>query len=80
MVHGSAAAILDPRGVVRGWSEGARDLTGYPAGEVVGRPARELLIEGPTADAVADLAGTVVLRRRDGSSLALLLTAYGVNY
>ncbi|MFJ4205308.1 SpoIIE family protein phosphatase [Streptomyces sviceus] len=78
MVHGSAAAIVDTRGVVTGWSEGARELTGYPADEVVGRPARDLLIEDPTAGAVADLVGTVVLRRRDGSSVALLLTACAV--
>ncbi|WP_406155161.1 SpoIIE family protein phosphatase [Streptomyces sp. NBC_00882] len=78
MVHGSAAAIVDTRGVVRGWSEGARELTGYPADEVVGRSARDLLTEAPTAEAVADLVGAVVLRRRDGSSVALLLTACAV--
>ncbi|MFI0516127.1 SpoIIE family protein phosphatase [Streptomyces sp. WSLK1-5] len=78
MVHGSAAAIVDTRGVVTGWSEGARELTGYPADEVVGRPARDLLTEDPRADDVAALVGTVVLRRRDGSSVAALLTASAV--
>jgi PAS domain S-box-containing protein len=78
MVHGSAAAIVDTRGVVRGWSDGARELTGYPADEVVGRPARDLLVEEPAPGAVADLAGTVVLRRRDGSSVTLVLTACAV--
>ncbi|MET9827605.1 PAS domain S-box protein, partial [Streptomyces sp. NPDC006349] len=43
MEHSSAAMIVDARGTVTGWSDGARRLTGYAAEEVVGRPARDLL-------------------------------------
>ncbi|NED32721.1 PAS domain-containing protein, partial [Streptomyces sp. SID8499] len=37
MEQASVAAIVDAHGVVTGWSEGARRLTGYPAEETVGR-------------------------------------------
>lgn len=40
---GDAMAVVDVRGTVTGWSEGARLLTGYTAPEVTGRPAAELL-------------------------------------
>ncbi|MFI9648159.1 SpoIIE family protein phosphatase [Streptomyces sp. NPDC052040] len=68
----AAAATVDARGTVTGWSEGARRLTGYPAEEVVGRAAQELLADhapppGP---------GTVVLRHRDGHPLTLHVSAY----
>ncbi len=69
MEHVSATAVIDTAGVVTGWSEGARRLTGYTAEEVVGRAARELLAEDPPGPAVAALKGTVVLRHRDGSPI-----------
>ncbi|MFD8308673.1 SpoIIE family protein phosphatase [Streptomyces sp. NPDC059690] len=75
MEHASAAAILDARGIVTGWSEGARRLTGYPAAEALGRAARDLLAEEAPAEAVAAGQGTVVLRHRDGSTVALRLNA-----
>ena len=78
MEQASAAAIVDARGMVTGWSEGARQLTGYPAEEAVGRPARDLLAEHPPAEAVAALSGTVVLRHRDGSTAPLTLRACAV--
>lgn len=74
----SAAVILDAQGVVKGWSEGALRLTGRTAEEAVGRPARELLAEEPSPAAVAALAGTVVLRHRDGSHVLLALRAHSV--
>ncbi|WP_338894500.1 SpoIIE family protein phosphatase [Streptomyces sp. TG1A-60] len=40
---GEAMAVVDARGLVAGWSEGARRLTGYTAGDVTGRPAAALL-------------------------------------
>ncbi|WP_344399827.1 SpoIIE family protein phosphatase [Streptomyces longisporus] len=75
MEHVPAAAIVDARGIVTGWSEGARRLTGYPAEEAVGRAVQDLLAEDPPPGAVASMAGTVVLRHRDGSSVPLALRA-----
>ncbi|MCT9075715.1 SpoIIE family protein phosphatase [Streptomyces fulvoviolaceus] len=75
MEHASATAIVDATGIVTGWSEGARRLTGHTAEEVVGRAARELLAEDPPGQAVAALKGTVVLRHRDGSPVPLALSA-----
>lgn len=39
-----AAMTIDADGMVAGWTDGARRLLGYPAGEVVGRPAVDLLV------------------------------------
>ncbi|MFJ6084868.1 SpoIIE family protein phosphatase [Streptomyces sp. NPDC092369] len=79
MEHASAAAaIVDARGIVTGWSEGARLLTGYPAEEAVGRPARDLLAEEPPPEALAASNGTVVLRHRDGSPVRVALRACAV--
>jgi PAS domain S-box-containing protein len=75
MEQASAAAIIDAHGVVTGWSEGARRLTGYPAEEAVGRTARELLAEDPPSGAVSRLSGTAVLRHRDGSTVSVPLAA-----
>ncbi|MCX4885817.1 SpoIIE family protein phosphatase [Streptomyces sp. NBC_00847] len=75
MEHASNAAVVDALGIVTGWSEGARQLTGYPAGEVVGRPVRDLLAEEPPPEAVAALTGTVVVRHRDGSAAPLTVRA-----
>ncbi|MER5600203.1 SpoIIE family protein phosphatase [Streptomyces sp. NPDC002265] len=78
MEHVAAVAVVDARGVVTAWSEGARSLTGYGADQVVGRPARELLAEdlraGPLPPPAATT-GTAVLRHRDGSTVALRLIA-----
>ncbi|MFG2555987.1 SpoIIE family protein phosphatase [Streptomyces sp. NPDC048581] len=74
----SAVAILDAQGLVKGWSEGARRVTGRTAEEVVGRPARDLLAEEPPPASLAALTGTVVLRHRDGSEVPLVLRAHAV--
>ncbi|MEU6091403.1 ATP-binding SpoIIE family protein phosphatase [Streptomyces sp. NPDC047085] len=42
----AAVAAVDARGVVTAWSRGARLLLGYAPGEIVGRPARNLLASG----------------------------------
>ncbi|WP_077797424.1 SpoIIE family protein phosphatase [Streptomyces sp. JHA26] len=73
MEHASAAAIVDVHGKVAGWSEGARRLTGYPAEEAVGRPARDLLAHDAPPGAVSALSGTALIRHRDGSTVALPL-------
>ncbi|MER6985132.1 PAS domain S-box protein, partial [Streptomyces carpinensis] len=65
----SATAVVDAHGIVTGWSEGARRLTGYPAEEVVGRPVRALLAVEPPAGAATALSGSAVLRHRDGSTV-----------
>ncbi|MDN3029145.1 SpoIIE family protein phosphatase [Streptomyces sp. S.PB5] len=75
MEHASAAAVVDALGMVTGWSDGARRLTGYPAEEAVGLPVRALLAEDPSPDAMAARAGTVVVRHRDGTRVALPLRA-----
>ncbi|MGW1161612.1 SpoIIE family protein phosphatase [Streptomyces sp. NPDC002513] len=71
----AAAAIIDARGTVTGWSEGARRLTGYAAQEVVGRAAQELLAEDVSPPALTALTGTIVLRHRDSRSLSLRVSA-----
>jgi PAS domain S-box-containing protein len=75
MEHVSAAAIIDARGIVTGWSEGARRLTGHTAEEAVGRTARDLLAEDPSSGVLTALEGDVVLRHRDGSPIPLTLKA-----
>ncbi|MEU6091565.1 SpoIIE family protein phosphatase [Streptomyces sp. NPDC047085] len=75
MEHVAAAAIIDAHGRVTGWSAGAQQLTGHPAGEVVGRPATDLLAEDVPAATLAARSGTVALRHRDGHRIELALTA-----
>ncbi|MFF2431498.1 SpoIIE family protein phosphatase [Streptomyces mirabilis] len=80
-----ATAAVDARGIVTEWSEGARQLLGYPPSEVVGQPAARLLADDAgTAGAAAlrDAAGrerwsgTVALRHRDGRRLRRELLAH----
>ncbi|MDW4904107.1 SpoIIE family protein phosphatase [Streptomyces sp. ADMS] len=71
----AAAVIIDARGMVTGWSEGARRLTGHTAEDVVGRPAAELLAEDPPPTAMTELAGVVALRHRDGHPVELAVSA-----
>lgn len=79
---GSARVTVDPRGTVTGWNEGARRLLGYGAGEIVGRPAHELLAGGPSAEPLRFAAslrrwdGSVALRHRDGHSVTVRLLAH----
>ncbi|WP_128376176.1 PAS domain-containing protein [Streptomyces cavernae] len=46
---GDAMAVIDARGIVTGWSEGARRLTGHPAAQIVGQPAARLVAGEPDA-------------------------------
>ncbi|MXM65247.1 SpoIIE family protein phosphatase [Streptomyces sp. HUCO-GS316] len=81
----TASAMVDERGMVTGWSEGARRLLGYVSSQVVGHPAARLLAEG-IADAGEGVwrgaaggrrwSGTVVLRHRDGRRLERRLLAH----
>ncbi|MEU6777264.1 SpoIIE family protein phosphatase [Streptomyces sp. NPDC046759] len=74
MKHGAAVAVIDALGTVTAWSEGARQLTGRPAGDVVGRPATELLAGHVPEDILTARAGTVALRHRDGHRVQVALT------
>ncbi|MFJ4582722.1 SpoIIE family protein phosphatase [Streptomyces echinatus] len=71
----AAVAVLDALGTVTGWSEGARLLTGHPAGDVVGRPAADLLADGMSDGTLLARSGTVTLRHRDGHRIELAVTA-----
>ncbi|MGV4886537.1 SpoIIE family protein phosphatase [Streptomyces viridosporus] len=76
MEDASAAVVVDARGIVTGWSEGARRLTGHPAEEAVGRAVRELLAEDVPSAAPPLPSGLVVLRHRDGHPVPLRLTVH----
>ncbi|WP_405825515.1 SpoIIE family protein phosphatase [Streptomyces sp. NBC_01390] len=71
----AAAVIIDARGMVTGWSEGARRLTGHTAEAVVGRPAAVLLAQDPASTAMTELAGVLTLRHRDGHPVELAVSA-----
>ncbi|GHB78990.1 hypothetical protein GCM10010377_81310 [Streptomyces viridiviolaceus] len=77
----TAAATVDARGIVTGWSEGARRLLGYEPVQVVGRPAARLLAEVPGESARREVpgrqrwSGSVAVRHRDGGLLRLRLLA-----
>ncbi|MDN3289783.1 SpoIIE family protein phosphatase [Streptomyces thermocarboxydus] len=76
MDDASAALVVDARGVVTGWSEGARRLTGFSADEAVGRPVRDLLVEEPDGGETSPggpplPVGAVTARHRDGHPLTL---------
>ncbi|MFE1921293.1 SpoIIE family protein phosphatase [Streptomyces asoensis] len=78
----SARAVVDARGTVTGWSEGAQRLVGYPASEVTGRSAGLLLAEDPVGTLLTSAAGarrwsgTVNLRHRDGHRVTVSLLAH----
>ncbi|WP_425246210.1 SpoIIE family protein phosphatase [Streptomyces sp. NEAU-NA10] len=75
MDHVVAVAVVDARGMVTGWSEGARLLTGHTAEEAVGRPAAELLADAVPARLDGAWTGPVVVRHRDGHPLTVTVTA-----
>jgi PAS domain S-box-containing protein len=70
-----AAAVVDARGIVTGWSEGARLLTGHTAEEAVGRPAAEVLGDALPARLDGVWTGPVVVRHRDGDPVTVTVTA-----
>ncbi|MDN3270271.1 SpoIIE family protein phosphatase [Streptomyces sp. MA15] len=78
MDDASAALVVDARGVVTGWSEGARRLTGFSADEAVGRPVRDLLAGEPGGRhdppcRPAAPVKVVTVRHRDGHPVTLRL-------
>ncbi|MGW3247999.1 ATP-binding SpoIIE family protein phosphatase [Streptomyces sp. NPDC001070] len=79
----AAIAMIDAEGTVVGWTQAARQLVGYSAGEVVGRSATHVLPlreEAPPATAYAEQcrprggwSGTVVIHVPTASSFATAL-------
>ncbi|MEU2623078.1 SpoIIE family protein phosphatase [Streptomyces sp. NPDC007157] len=68
----TARATVDEHGIVTAWSEGARLLLGYPAAEIIGKPAGCLLVEAVSAEVLGGIralprwSGRVRMRHRDG--------------
>jgi PAS domain S-box-containing protein len=72
----TARAVIDDDGNLTGWNEGARQLLGWTADEVVGRPAARLL-SGPTPEVSGTRwTGTVTLRHRSGDVASVWLLAH----
>jgi len=79
----AATVTISPRGIVTGWSEGARRLLGYRASDVVGHTAAGLLAGEEASRAAGfslidsqDWSGTAAFRHRDGHRIDLALHAY----
>ncbi|SEC00141.1 SpoIIE family protein phosphatase [Streptomyces sp. TLI_105] len=74
-----ATAVLDHGGEIIGWDAAAEDLYGYPAEEVLGRPARTFLVpvDGRTLFApdrpIGSWGEKWALRKRDGSVVHVVL-------
>jgi PAS domain S-box-containing protein len=76
----TARVVVDDSGMLVSWNAGAERLLGWPAGDVVGRPARRLLADG-TTDArlppdVLRWHGTLALRHRDGREVSRWVVAH----
>ena len=75
---------MDARGRVTHWNQAAQCLLGYSAGEVLGRPAAELLADpGSSADVMGAVsaererwAGELALRHRDGRCVYAVVVAH----
>ncbi|MET9680595.1 SpoIIE family protein phosphatase [Streptomyces coeruleorubidus] len=77
----TATVVVDPDGVVSGWSEGGRLLLGWTAEDTVGRPVADLLVDPPPAGfpegygAGPDPTGFIPLRHRNGSTVDAVVAA-----
>ncbi|GAA0672372.1 SpoIIE family protein phosphatase [Kitasatospora atroaurantiaca] len=75
----TAVVVVDPDGLVSGWSEGGLLLLGWAAEETVGRPVTDLLVDPPPGfpdDAGTDSTGLIALRHRNGSTVDAVVTAH----
>ncbi|MFF6879864.1 SpoIIE family protein phosphatase [Streptomyces sp. NPDC012474] len=78
----TARVVVDGRGVVTAWNEGARRLLGYRAPEVIGRSGARLLADTAhphVPDSLTGLrrwSGTATLLHRDGHRLRVALLAH----
>ncbi|MFJ5730573.1 SpoIIE family protein phosphatase [Streptomyces paradoxus] len=76
-----AVVVVDPDGMVSGWSEGGRLLLGWTAEDTVGRPVTDLLVDPPPPGfpegygAGVDPMACISLRHEDGSTLDAVVTA-----
>ncbi|MBR7828388.1 SpoIIE family protein phosphatase [Actinospica sp. MGRD01-02] len=81
---GTAEVVVDARGFVTHWNGPAERLLGYPADEIVGRPACGLLFERPAPEEVRRAAaenterwsGPLALRHRDGGRVDVVAIAH----
>ncbi|MER6738244.1 SpoIIE family protein phosphatase [Streptomyces puniciscabiei] len=78
-----ATAIIDAKGIVRGWSAGGERLLGYRSQEAVGCPVSTLLAADTDAVAAKEFPpapegcwGTARLRHRDGRAVDVRVRAY----
>ncbi len=78
----TAVAVVDPDGMVSGWSEGCRLLLGWTAEDTVGRPVTDLLVDPPPPGfpegygVGPDPTGFIPLRHRDGSTVDAVVAAH----
>ncbi|MER7406114.1 SpoIIE family protein phosphatase [Streptomyces sp. NPDC000070] len=78
----TATVVVDPDGVVSGWSEGGRLLLGWTAEDTVGRPVADLLVDPPPAGfpkgygAGPDPTGSIRVRHRDGFAVDAVVAAH----
>ncbi|MEV3913251.1 MULTISPECIES: SpoIIE family protein phosphatase [Streptomyces] len=78
----AAALVVDPDGVVSGWSESGRLLLGWTAAETVGHPVTDLLAAPPPPGfpeshvGGSDHTELISLRHRDGSTVDVLVSAH----
>ncbi|MCD9874493.1 SpoIIE family protein phosphatase [Streptomyces guryensis] len=73
----TARAVISESGTLLEWNAGAERLLGWPVAEVVGRPGRNLLVDGEVpAPGGARWDGTVTLRHRDGHDVSVWLLAH----
>ncbi|WP_079141634.1 SpoIIE family protein phosphatase [Streptomyces sp. LUP30] len=78
----TAAVVVDPDGLVSGWSEGGRLLLGWTSQDVLGRPVTELLADPPPSGfpgghgGATDHPGYMALRHRDGHPVDAVVTAH----
>ncbi|MCX4702690.1 SpoIIE family protein phosphatase [Streptomyces sp. NBC_01352] len=82
LTPGAGAVTVDARGRVSTWSTRAEQLLGYPAGDVLGRRAADLLA-APVPASVrrylterAEWSGTFVIRHRDGTPISTRIRAF----
>ncbi|MEW1722981.1 SpoIIE family protein phosphatase [Streptomyces sp. NPDC093109] len=71
----TASAVIDARGVVARWSDGARALLGYGPAEIVRRPARTLLAGDGSGDGSGGDTGDGSARARVDEALRALDTS-----